>query len=77
MKDLTKWEILGGELDIPGRLLDGIREDYFHKGIQFQKSKMIETWLKSDTEQSWDKLCKALEEMDEKVLAKNIRTSFC
>ena len=41
-------------------------------GISRQRSKMVNTWLKSDPAASWSKLCGALERVGERALAQDI-----
>lgn len=77
LDDLTDWERLGDKLELRSSRLKEIYQDAFHKGTIRQKTEMIDFWLRSDTEATWEKLCRALEEMDENVLARDIRRYFC
>jgi hypothetical protein len=74
LKDITaQWEELGEKLLLPKRKLREVSVDLFHRGVSRQKSAMLDFWFGYDTEASWKKLSDALEEMDERVLAKRIR----
>lgn len=73
LRDITDWETLGEKLQLPKRILRNIATDYCYKGNDRQKSEMLDKWFSYDTSKSWEKLCKALEEMDENDLAKKIR----
>lgn len=74
LKNVTDWETLGGKLGISDSKIKEISLDF--RGNNHQKCEMIGFWLKSDTSATWEKLCKALEQMDENVLAKQIRKDF-
>ena len=38
------------------------------------KSEMLRTWLKEGRDVSWEKLCQALKEIHQELLAEEIRT---
>lgn len=77
LADVTEWERLGDGLEIPKRKLREIRLDFNAYGNNRQKCEMIDFWFVYDTNKCWEKLCIALEEMDENVLAKRIRKKYC
>ena len=54
--------------------LDRIRLDFDKYGNECQRDEMINLWLRSDRDASWEKLCTALENMDQNTIAENIRT---
>ncbi len=69
MKLVEHWENLGTYLDLPDYKLKEISVDLAHKGTPRQRSGMIDCWLRYDTSPSWEKLCKALDQIDERRLA--------
>lgn len=73
VKVVTHWEDLGEKLSLPGYKLKEITMDLAHKGTSRQKSEMIDLWLRYDVTASWGKLCEALEQIDERRLAYEIR----
>ena len=76
LKDLVEWQELGEKLQLPRSKLKMIFQDYAHKGVAHQKSRMLDLWFQFDTEASWIKLCQALEQIDYHVLAKTIRSNY-
>ena len=74
--DFMSWEELGEELSLPKSRLKEIRHDHCYRGLNRQKSAMLDLWFRYDTEASWEKLSAALQELDERVLAKKIRTEY-
>lgn len=74
--DVMLWEELGEKLGLPKGRLKEISHDYCYRGINRQKSVMLDLWFRYDTEASWEKLGAALEEIDERVLAEKIRTEY-
>ena len=67
---------MGTNLDLPDHLLGAIEVEHYVHGIDRQRQKMITKWLENDTEASWSKLARALEEMKENKVAKNIRDTY-
>ena len=72
LKSVDDWEQLGEYLDLPPTKIRVIRADFVHKGLNRQRSEMIDQWLKHDIGPTWEKLCAALELMGEKRLAHEI-----
>lgn len=70
--EVLDWHTLGINLGLPVHILDTIRIDYSAYGVARQKQEMISSWLKYDTETSWDKLARTLNEMGMHVAAKKI-----
>ena len=62
---------VGLELDIVNSKLKVIKAN--PSDIQEKCRNMLDVWLTGDTSATWRKLCDALEERDQCVLAKNIR----
>lgn len=73
---MLSWEELGEKLSLPKSRLKEIGADLCYRGINRQKSAMLDFWFRYDTEASWEQLSTALEKIDEKVLAKKIRTEY-
>lgn len=77
LEDLVNWHKLGLVLGIRKAKLDTIRLDFDRFGQTRQKEEMIDLWLRSDSQASWDKLCTALENVDEGTMAAQIRAKYC
>ena len=74
---LTKvldWYTLGTKLGLPDYKLTEIRLDYTE--TVHQRQQMISKWLAFDTETSWNKLARALEEMGMRVVAKEVLDKY-
>ena len=64
---------IGLELDIINSQLKVIKHDTKYPGIGEKCHNMLNLWLDNDTTATWEKLCTALEEINQSVLAKKIR----
>ena len=76
LTNIIEWEELGEKLRLPEHRLREIRADLCHRGVSRQKSAMLDLWLQYDVGAGWERLSRALEEMDQLVLANKIRTEF-
>ena len=72
-KMATRYYDIGIELDIVNSKLRIIEADLRFPGPEEKCRQMLNIWLDIDTSATWEKLCKALEEKNLKVLAKDIR----
>ena len=77
LKTLVNWHKLGVMLKISKPTLNTIQIDYAHLSTSRQRDELVDVWLHSDTQASWIKLCQALEEMGESVLAERIKSQYC
>ena len=68
-----KYYGIGLELDIKNEQLKVIQSDPNLHNSEDKCREMLDLWLKNDTSATWSKLCNALEELKQSVLAKNIR----
>ena len=66
---------VGLELDIVNSQLKNIKTDSQFSGYEEKCREMLDVWLAKDTSATWEKLCVALESIDQKVLARDIRIS--
>lgn len=81
MKELTRYINdmaphyldIGLELDITYSRLKVIKNDLALPDIKKKCTEMLAMWLESDTSTTWKRLCEALEEVGQDVLASNIR----
>ena len=64
---------IGLELDIVTSKLRIIQNDTRFPGVEEKCREVLNLWLESDLSATWEKLCKALERIDQSVLAKDIR----
>ena len=70
MGEVTEWHQLGVELGLPRAKLKEIENDYPQN--QRHKVEVLDWWCRN-TEVSWIKLAKAVEEMGYTVLAERLR----
>ena len=73
VKDVTEWHDLGLQLGLPEAKLKSIAA---HPDIKGHLRMMLSEWLSYDPEASWEKLAKALDAIDKRVVAENIRRQF-
>ena len=74
LTEVLDWYNLGTKLGLPDYKLGEICRD--HTGIVRQRQEMISKWLAFDTEASWNKLARALEEIGMRVVAKEILDKY-
>lgn len=72
LNDITEWRKLGLQLEVPVRILNEI-DDY---PINQRKERLVIKWLQYDVNASWSKLASALEKMDCRRIAVNIRKLY-
>ena len=77
ISSVSEWFELGQQLDIPFSTLDEIEKDYHKYGTSRQRGKMVHTWLTTDLNASWSKLCEALDKIRQNVLAEDLRQNCC
>ena len=68
----TRWHDLGVQLGISTAQLNIISTNN-HENVQMCCTKMFEYWLNYDTKANWNKLIKALEDINHNALAKTIK----
>jgi len=66
------YDRIGLELDVVNSQIKLIRNDPSLPGLEEKCLKMLEVWLENDTSATWKKLCDALEETGQSVLAERI-----
>ena len=74
---VSDWHNLGLHLDIATRKLKEIDRIYRVDGEERIKAEMFDVWLKSCPDASWHKLVTALNEIDEKKVAKEVESRYC
>ena len=74
LTEVLDWHNLGTKLGLPDYKLGEICRD--HTGTVQQRQQMISEWLAYDTEASWNKLARALEEIGMRVVAKKILDKY-
>ena len=75
LRTLIDWHSLGVELGVHKSQLDMIEGDYSR--TRRRRNELINVWLSNDTQASWRKLCRALEDIDKRALAAEIRSQYC
>ena len=73
VKEVAEWYDLGLQLGLPDATLALIAQ---HPDYEGRRRMMLSKWLQSDTEASWEKLAAALDAIDKRVIAANIRRQF-
>ena len=74
VKDVaTEWHDLGVHLGLPESILKLIGSS---PDIEGHLRMMVSKWLDYDPEASWDKLANALNAMEKKTIAANIRSKY-
>ena len=73
VKDVTEWYDLGLQLGLEDSLLASIAK---HPDYEGHRRMMLGKWLSSDTEASWEKLTAALDKINHRVTAENIRHKY-
>ena len=74
VKDFTEWYNLGVHLALPVYVLDTIKAERL--SVQDSTREMLKKWLDYDPEASWEKLASALEAIDKRTVAENVRRQF-
>ena len=77
IKSVSGWHNLGVHLDITMSKLQEINRIYHLYGEERIKAEMFDVWLKSCPDASWHKLVTALNEIDEKRVAKEVESRYC
>ena len=67
---------IGLELDIPNSKLKAIKNNFTVPDIKEKCREMCQIWLDNDTHATWKRLCDALKEVKQSVLAENIRKAI-
>ena len=75
LRDLTEWFRLGIRLGIKHSDLKKIESNY-EGDVERCKTEMLDFWKKNDAKPSLKKLTKALEEMDYRNLANELRQKY-
>ena len=70
VKDVVEWYDLGLQLGLPDSTLATIAQ---HPDVDGRRRMMLSNWLQSDLEATWEKLAAALDAIDKRVIAENIR----
>ena len=74
LRKLTDWYDLGLQLDIEDHWLEKFSSE--NQRIEKCKLAMLQFWLQSDEEASWEKLISALREMNQNRLATEIQKKY-
>ena len=83
MKNLTNalvpvfnWNQLGLNLGLPNYKLEEIRRSKMNDA-NLCRIALLDLWLRTDVDASWEKLIGALEDMSEETTVKKIRENYC
>ena len=73
----TDWYKFGIQLKIKHHVLNRIDEDHSATGTSRKFSKMLQHWLRNESEPSWNKVCVALNRIgDYKNIERHIATTY-
>ena len=72
LQNVTKWYSLGVQLGIAPTILDEIEDDY--RTTARRKSALFKHWLENCPNKSWQVLAGAVENIDQKNLARKLKT---
>jgi len=75
LKDVTEWFQLGGQLGVRHDKLKQIEQDCGRE-TERCKTEMLNRWLQSDPEASWNKVVEAVQRMDRVVLAQQLQRKY-
>ena len=67
---------IGLQLDIVNSQLKLIKNNPSLSDLKEKCRKMLEVWLENDTSATWKKLCDALEEVEQSIIAEEIKTTL-
>lgn len=70
LKDVPNWQLLGIQLGMSPAQIHQISSPN-------PMMDLLDLWLNFDSEPSWEKVATALDEMDKKKIAREIRTAYC
>lgn len=76
LKDVLDWNGLGAELGISYVKIKEIEKNN-QKQVAECRRDLIQHWMEKDVSSSWQKLCDALTNMGQSVLACRIRETYC
>ena len=77
LREVPDWEMLGCKLGIKEYKIKEIANDRSHRNPHLCKKDLLDHWMKSDVEASWEQMAAALDDMDEKTAASGIRAVYC
>ena len=73
----SDWETLGIRLDVKWTKIREIAKSRSHREPHLCLADLMDFWLGSDVDASWERVAMALEEMDKQDLARRIRSVYC
>ena len=76
LKEVKSWYMFGVALDIPVSQLDAIQSSNPHSEVERWLVKMLDYWLKSNTDASWKEIVQALEDTEQHVLAARVKLKY-
>ena len=77
LREIPDWEMLGCKLGIKEYKIREIAADRSHRNPHLCKKDLLDHWLRSNVEASWEQVAAALDDMDENATACGIRTAYC
>ena len=76
LNSVENWYRLGVTLGLQGHQLREIERDY--RGDNYRcKNEMLDLWLRNTSSPTWEAIARALDLMQEQVLADDIRSRYC
>ena len=77
LNKVPNWEMLGCKLDVKEYKIKEIAVGRNYREPSLCKMDLLYYWLRNDVEASWERVAEALDDMDEKAVASEIRAAYC
>ena len=76
LETIENWHLLGVKLGLQGHQLREIEQDH-PRDSKRRKNEMLDIWLRSSKNPTWEAVVKAVRLMQEQVVADGILTKYC
>ena len=76
LKKVKKWFVLGVFLDVPVDQLEKIESSHQQKDLERCMIDMLQYWLDNKVSASWKDVVRALEQIDQLVLAATVKQKY-
>ena len=73
VQKIADWFMLGVHLGVPKEELNKIDQQFLSQGVERCKAELFDLWLRQNPSARWDDVASALEQLNEKALASELR----